>query len=188
MKLKKKILVVDDEEVIRASLARDLEYQGFSVDKAEDGRQAILLLEKYEYDLVVTDLIMPDRSGIDVLRKAKSAPQPTGVFILTGYGDMESAIEALRLGADDYVLKPCNPEELFLRIESFIEKQEALRTIQLYENILPICAYCKSIRDDTNVVPGKGEWVSVETYISRKSGAMLSHGICPKCFEEHKDD
>jgi len=102
--------------------------------------------------------------------------------------DMESAIEALRLGADDYVLKPCNPEELFLRIESFIEKQEALRTIQLYENILPICAYCKSIRDDTNVVPGKGEWVSVETYISRKSGAMLSHGICPKCFEEHKDD
>ncbi len=188
MKLRKKILVVDDEEVIRASLSRDLECQGFSVDKAEDGHQAITLLEKNEYNLVVTDLIMPHLNGIDVLQKVKCVNQHTGVFILTGYGDMESAIESLRQGADDYLLKPCSPEELSLRIARFIEKQEALRTIRLYEDILPICAYCKSIRDDTHMVPGKGEWMSVETYISRKSGAMLSHGICPTCFEEHKDD
>ncbi len=186
--LKNTILLVDDEEVILESLSRDLEYQGFSVDTAEDGRQAIVLQEKNEYNLVITDLMMPGLSGIDVLQKVKSASQHTGVFLLTGYGDMESAIEALRLGADDYLIKPCNPDEFSLRISRFIEKQEALRTIRLYENILPICAYCKSIRDDTGVVPGKGEWVSVETYISRRSGIMFSHGICPRCFEEHQDD
>lgn len=182
------LLVVDDEPLIVESLARDLECRHYSVAKANDGEQALLMLDRSRYALVITDLLMPRVNGIEVLRRAKEVAPNTGVFILTGYGDMTSAIEALRLGADDYLLKPCHPDELLLRIERYLEKQQALSTLRLYEDILPICTFCKKIRDDANVQAGTGAWVSLENFISKKSGASFSHGCCPECYEKHKDD
>jgi len=123
-----------------------------------------------------------------VLKEARKLNPEVGAIILTGYGDMSSAIDALRLGADDYLLKPCNADELLLRTARCLEKREAFRKIQLYEKILPVCMYCKSIRDDTGTEPGKGKWLSMEKFIYTKSGTGISHTFCPKCEDRAAKD
>ncbi|MDM8535248.1 response regulator [Desulfobacterales bacterium HSG17] len=182
------ILLVDDEESILNSFCKDFEYEGYTVGTASSGEQAVTKLQNSHFDLVITDLVMPGVDGIGVLKEATKNVPDICVIILTGYGDLTSAVKALRLGADDYLLKPCDTDELLLRVSRCLEKQDALRKIKVYENILPICMYCKSIRDDTGTEHGKGEWMQVDKYLYRKCAANLSHGYCPECFEKHKDD
>jgi YesN/AraC family two-component response regulator len=131
---------------------------------------------------------MPGVDGIRVLRLAKTIGSEVCVIILTGYGDMTSAIDALRLGADDYLLKPCDPDELLTRITRCLEKQEAFRKVKLYENILPVCMYCKDIRDDTGTERGEGKWMCMEEYLHRKTGIESSHTYCPRCLDSAKKD
>lgn len=183
----KKILLVDDEESILNSFRKDFEHKGYTVTTAASGEEAVTHLQSNHFDLVVTDLAMPGMDGIGVLQEAKKQDPEIGAMILTGYGDMNTAIEALQLGADDYLLKPCDADELLLRVARCLEKQEAFRKVKIYENILPICMYCKSIRDDTGTEPGKGKWMRMETYLRQKSGADISHGCCPECFEKHME-
>lgn len=185
---KQSILLVDDEEIILNALARELRENNYDVTLARNGEEAVGFIGCRKFELIVTDLSMPGLDGIQVLKEAKRRAPVTGVIILTGYGDMTSAIDALRLGADDYLLKPCEADELIIRIQRCLERQESLRKIQLYENILPVCVYCKSIRDDSGTEPGTGKWLRMEEYLHTKSGVDLSHGICPACYHEHKDD
>ncbi len=121
------ILFVDDEEVIRESFAVELEEENFAVDAFGSGLEAIAALEKGKYDLVITDLMMPGIDGFGVLEAAKRIAPQTGVIILTGYGDMRSAIEALHLGANDFALKPCDIEELVYRIRRSLKKHNLLQ-------------------------------------------------------------
>jgi len=125
------ILLVDDEKLIRKSFTRDLRAEHFSVTAVAGGREAINALEQGPYDLVITDLMMPDVDGFGVLKTAKKLAPETSVIILTGYGDMRSAIDALRLGADDFTLKPCEIEELVFRIRRCLEKRSLLQRLAL---------------------------------------------------------
>ena len=125
------ILFVDDEEVIRKSFARELRAEHFEVTAVASGDDAIKALENGQYDLVITDLMMPGVDGLGVLKAAKNLAPFTSVIILTGYGDMSSAIEALRLGADDFTLKPCEIEELIFRIRRCQEKHNLLQMLSL---------------------------------------------------------
>ncbi len=184
----KSILLVDDEQIILHSIGRDLRMQDYVVTLAANGEDAINLLKCNQFELVVTDISMQGLDGIQVLKEAKKISSIISVIILTGYGDMVSAIDALRLGADDYLLKPCDPDELVMRIERCLEKQEAFQKVRFYEKILPVCMYCKSIRDDSGTEPGKGEWLTMEKYIYHMSGTDISHGICPGCYEKHFND
>ena len=184
----KSILLVDDEEIILNSIGTDLRQENYDVTLATSGEEAVTLLQDSRFDLVVTDLSMSGLDGIQVLKEAKKIHSLTGVIILTGYGDMTSAIDALRLGADDYVLKPCESDELIIRIGRCLEKQEAFQKIKFYENILPVCMYCKSIRDDTGTEPGKGKWMHMEEYLNVKSGTNVSHTFCPQCRERAEKD
>ena len=182
--IKKTILLVDDEEIILKSLGRDLRTEGYDVITAENGESALAELKEKRFDLIITDLMMEGLDGIQLLKQAKKSASGIPVIILTGYGDMSSAIDALRLGADDYMLKPCNVEELFFRVSNCLEKNELKRKIKFYENILPICSVCKKIRDDTGKEQGKGEWMTVEDYIKSKTGVLFSHGYCNECGKE----
>ena len=185
--MKKKILVVDDDEIIRTTLELNLLDQGYSVDTVDSGEKACALFEN-GYDLIITDLIMEGVGGIDVLRQAKKYNPYTIVFIMTGHGELDSAIEALRAGAEDYLLKPYNHDELLMRIERVFEKQDMRTTIDLYENILSVCSECKKIRDDTADEQGTGAWVSLERYLSRTTGSSLSHGLCPDCYRRRLNE
>lgn len=123
---KGRILLVDDEDVIRAVLSRELQLKNYYVQGAADGREALVLLQSYRFDAVITDLNMPGVDGITLLKAAKKLPKPIAVLILTGYGDLGSAIDALRLGADDYMVKPCDVGELIYRLSRCLEKQDLL--------------------------------------------------------------
>ena len=181
------ILIVDDEKIIRVSLQQDLLDEGYIVDIAEDGETAIGMLDK-KYDLIITDLMMEGIGGIDVLKTAREKYPQQAVFILTGYGELDSAINALRLGAADYLLKPYHYEELLLRIGNCLEKRELQRKIKLYENILPICCECGKIRDDEGCERGTGEWFSVEQFFHKKLNLKPSHGYCDACGQRQLDE
>jgi DNA-binding NtrC family response regulator len=178
------ILLVDDDPYILEGIGADLERQGFQVTKADSGDRALEVLQENKFDLVITDLVMEDTDGIQVLKKTKALNADTMVIILTGYGDMKSAIEALRQEADDYLLKPCESAELLYRVNHCLEKRELARKIEIYQNILPMCCVCKKIRDDRQTEPGKGDWVSVEQFIHEKAKLDITSSYCPECAQQ----
>jgi DNA-binding response OmpR family regulator len=104
---------VDDEPLLRLTVGSDLQDAGYVVKTAEDGHLACAELAENSYDLVVTDLVMEGIDGMQVLQEAKRCDATCGVILMTGYGDMDSVIEALRYGADDYLLKPTNVKSFF---------------------------------------------------------------------------
>ena len=181
---KHSILLVDDDPYILEGIGADLESQGFQVTKTNSGDTALELLRENTFDLVITDLVMEDTDGIQVLKNTKKLNADTMVIILTGYGDMKSAIEALRQEADDYLLKPCESAEMLYRVNHCLEKRELARKIEMYQNILPMCCVCKKIRDDRQTEPGKVEWVSVEQFIHEKAKLDITSSYCPECAQQ----
>jgi len=177
----KTVLLVDDEAIIRKTLAGKLSDEGYTVLTAENGASALPFLAASQVNLVITDLMMEGMNGIQVLEAVKAHNPEIAVIILTGYGDLTSAIDALRLGADDYLLKPCDLNELLFRMHKCLEKQSLKQMVQLYEDILPICLDCKKIRDDSGTEPGQGKWIPVDQYLTKKAGKSMSHGYCPEC-------
>lgn len=182
------ILLVDDEPLITIGVGNDLEKKGYEVTTADSGEKAIELLNKARFDLVMTDLIMDRIDGIDVLKKSKEINPESMVIILTGFGDITSAIDAVRLDADDYILKPCESEEIYFRVSSCLEELELRRKIKLYEDLLPVCCVCKKIRDDFGKEPGTGRWVKMEDYIRDKGGIEVTSGYCPECARKAMEE
>ena len=182
------ILLVDDDLLILQAISSALEQEGYNVTTAANGKNAIELIEENNFDLVLTDLVMDPVDGMGVLKKAKEKNPESIVIILTGFGDLISAIEALRLDADDYMLKPCEPEELSFRISSCLEKLELKRKVKAYETIVPVCCVCKSIRDDTGKEIGTGGWMPVEEYILTKSKIAISPTYCPECIKKELEN
>ena len=180
----KSILLVDDEEFILNTFGKDLRQENYDVTLATNGEEAITLLQDSQFDLLVTDLVMPGIDGIGVLQEAKKHLPDICTIILTGYGDMTSAIDALRLGADDYMLKPCDTDELLLRVARLLKKQEAFRKIKIYEEILPVCCVCGDIRNDTGVEQGNGVWMKSSEFIIKKTSAEVTHTYCHKCYNK----
>jgi DNA-binding NarL/FixJ family response regulator len=127
----KSILLVDDEEAILTSIGWALEKNRFQVTTATDGQKAVDELHKRRYDLVITDLFMPRVDGIGVLKRAKNLFPEIGVIILTGYGDVGSAVQALKLGADDYLQKPCDMDDLLSKARRSFEKQDLVAKLQV---------------------------------------------------------
>ena len=121
-----RVLIVDDEWTIRDVLANILQGEGFEVEQAEDGEKAMEMLDASTYDLVITDLKMPNASGIDVLRHIAKQNVHTLGIVATGYGSIESAVEALRLGAFDYITKPFHLDE----IKILVHKAREFQTLQ----------------------------------------------------------
>jgi len=115
-----KILIIDDEIMMRDFLTETLRRKKFEVSSAENGRKATALLKENTYDLVLTDLKLPDLTGIDILKKVKELSPHTVVIIITGFGSIENAVEAMRLGAFHYLVKPFSPDT----IEAVIEKAQ----------------------------------------------------------------
>jgi len=178
------ILIVDDEELILKTLKFDLKKKGYNVTVASSGEEAIEKLKETYFDLIITDLMMDEASGIDVLHEVRAQKTEAMVIIFTGYASIETAIEAVRLGANDYILKPYNKGELILKVGNCLSKLELLRKVKLYEDILPVCCKCKKIRDDTGCSHGEGEWMAMETYLTNKAKIGVSHGYCNECHEE----
>lgn len=121
-----KILVVDDEAFFRQLYHDLLSDAGYAVTVCASGEEAIALLQQQPVDLVLTDMVMPGKSGLDVLRTARAMPAGPDVVLVTGHASLDSAIEALKNGARDYLVKPFNPDELKHLIQTCIEQRRLL--------------------------------------------------------------
>lgn len=185
-----KILLVDDDPFVLLGIGKELESEGYYVCSAQSGRQALEILEKKKgfFDIVISDLIMDDVTGLQVLERSKQENSDIMVMILTGYGELESAIQAIRLRVDDYMLKPGTPEERSFRVRELINKYELKRKIKVYEKILPICCVCKQIRDDSGKKHGEGEWMNIEDFLFKKGNIQTSHTYCPICLKKLETD
>jgi DNA-binding NtrC family response regulator len=115
--------VVDDELDIREGLELLLTSEGYAVDLAQNGTEGLARLEAKGYDLVLLDLMMPDRSGMDVLRDVRERDRQTPIFMITAYGSVEAAVQALKLGANDYFSKPWDNEKLLIEIDRMIARR-----------------------------------------------------------------
>ena len=125
------ILIVDDEEVVRHSHLRSLADTGCHAEAAEDGHQALQVMEQHPFDVVLLDLSMPGLDGMDVLKTIKQRWPDSEVVIITGYPTIETAKEAVRLGAHNYIAKPVGPDDVIKAAsEAMTQKRWALRSEQ----------------------------------------------------------
>jgi len=108
----KRVLVVDDEQNSREGLSKILTKEGYTVHTAENGKKALIEAENNEFDLIITDLRMPEMDGIEVLEKLRNKNKNIGVVIVTAYGEVNSYLKAMNLGAFEYLNKPIHLEEL----------------------------------------------------------------------------
>src|SRR3990170_3329230 len=132
MKQKKvRVLIVDDEINFSSVVSEELTHGGFYVEQASDGKDALKLLQQGEYDVVLLDINMPHLSGIDVLKKFQRDDLPPEFIMITGYASVQTAIEAMKLGAYDYITKPYRIEKLKTLIEKAWDKRRIRR-----ENII----------------------------------------------------
>jgi DNA-binding NtrC family response regulator len=120
---KGKVLVVDDELDIRESLEILLASEGYAVDQAQNAAEGLQRMETNGYDLVLLDLMMPDRSGMEVLEEVRQRDRETPIFMITAYGSVEAAVNALKLGANDYFSKPWDNEKLLIEIDRMIARR-----------------------------------------------------------------
>ena len=122
-----KILIVDDELIMRESLAGWLERDGHAVEKAASGEEALKILKEARFDILLVDIKMEGMSGLDVLKQVKESDPDVEIVMITAYGSIATAIEAMKNGAFDYLLKPFEPDELGILIEKIIEHQAQIR-------------------------------------------------------------
>ena len=118
-----RILVVDDESTVCEACHEALAIEGYMVDTVRSGEEALKTLENSTYDIILLDLKMPGMSGLEVLERLKDVTPKADVVMMTGYATVESAVEAMKLGAIDYIKKPFTNRELLDKILHVLEKK-----------------------------------------------------------------
>lgn len=128
-----RILLAEDDEIMRISVYDSLKKVGWQVDEAQDGLEAAKLFEQNQYNLVISDIRMPGMDGLTLLEKIRQQSPDTEVFIMTAYGSVDDAIDCLRRGAADYVLKPFDMDDLIIRVSRILENQEVKTKCEVLE-------------------------------------------------------
>ncbi|HEA66636.1 MAG TPA: response regulator [Desulfobacterales bacterium] len=186
------ILIVDDVSTNLKYLGSILsENERYEIEFATSGAEALGWVEEKDFDLILLDVMMPEMDGFEVCRRLKQdeRTREIPVIFLTARTETESLVRSFEAGGVDYVTKPFNPLELSARVRTHLtlkaaqnhrqnlikELETALREVKRLSGLLPICSYCKKIRDDD------GYWQQVEMYVRDHSEAEFSHGICPEC-------
>lgn len=201
-----KILVADDDPDVLLATTLTLEGEGYRVFGAATGKECLDSVRRHRPDIVLLDVMLPDMSGVDVCCriKAEAASRRTLVMLVSGVRvSPEHQAQGLDGGADGYIVKPLTKRELLARVQSMarikqaedallqkeIEQQklikqlqDALAEVKTLKGLIPICAWCKNIRDD------KGYWERLEAYITKRTDAVFTHGICPSCYEKHREE
>ncbi len=179
----RKILLVDDDKSIRVSLGQALEASGFQVVAAVDGEHALEKFRGDMFDLVLLDMKMPGMDGLEVLRHIKSERPSQPVIMATGFGSVETAVEALKLGAVDYIQKPFGPDELRSIVSRVLAREDlSPEQVSTFEETLEWAKRCivernldeaeKHLRDALRMDPTKPETFNLLGAISEINGKV----------------
>ena len=189
-----RVLIADDDVVLRHSLKVHLDRWSYQVEECADGRQAWKAMQGPSAPaMAIIDWNMPGMDGPTICQELREMPALASMYVilLTSNKEQKDVVAGLESGADDYIVKPFDWNELRarLRIGARIvglqqtlaarvsELQVALANVRTLSGLLPICAYCKRVRDD------KDYWQQIEQYVGDHSQAEFSHGICPECLD-----
>jgi DNA-binding NtrC family response regulator len=126
-----KILIVDDEPFNLDLLEQELTDRGYSIERAGNGAEALGKFESFHPDLILLDYQMPDMNGIDVLKELRSRGHETPIVLVTAYGSIERAVQAMREGAYDFIPKPFEPDHLALVVEKALEREKLRREVEI---------------------------------------------------------
>ncbi len=121
------VLVVDDEGAIRYSVSKTLQRIGYQVDEAASGEEALEMIARHEYEVILTDIRMPGLSGVDLLKRIKDISPDGIVILMTGYASLGTAVESLRLGAHDYLIKPSSSQDIRQSVARGVERARNLK-------------------------------------------------------------
>jgi DNA-binding response OmpR family regulator len=194
-----RILIVEDSELDAKIVERQLTQETlaiFEIQIADNILSAVQAIETKNIDCVLLDLGLPDSSGLETFYRLHKATHDIPVVILSGLDDEVAAITAVQQGAQDYLVKgemngrllaksilhAIERKKLFVEKTLLIKKlEDALRRINTLEGILPVCSWCKRIRDN------EGNWDLFEEYLIKHSKADVSHGICPDCMKSFSE-
>jgi DNA-binding NtrC family response regulator len=190
-----RILIVDDEQIVRESLANWLKEESYQVDAAENGPVALEKIRQAPFQVVLLDLKMPGMDGIQVLTEIKKAFPDIEVIIMTAYGSVNTAVEAIKAGAYDYIVKPFDPEEVALLIKKILEhKNLILENILLrqkleeryeFEDLIGKGPAMQQVFElIRNVAPTQATvLITGESGTGKELVAKAIHAISPRCYE-----
>lgn len=170
------ILVVEDDPKMREGLVELLESEGYTVNSAENGQIGIESIQNKEYDVVLTDLIMPIIGGMDVLKEVKKKSSKTQVILITAYATIENAVEAVKAGASEYITKPFKVNEVKTKIRKVIAEAEFEEGLQLIDSKM-IKAMSNPIRRDVITIlkkHGKLRFTDIKNILNIKDATKLS--------------
>lgn len=179
----------DDVFLLREFLRR-ADGNKFTLESAEDLASGLDRLSREGIDVVLLDLSLPDSFGLETFVSVHEQAPAVPILLLTGLDDEELAIKAVQMGAQDYLVKGRVDRNLLVRAMRYAiernklvhELKEALAKIKTLRGLIPICAWCRKIRDD------EGYWSMIETYIRKHTEADFTHGICPECMAKLKEN
>ena len=176
-----KILAVEDDPVAIIVLEETLIALGHEVVLASDGESAWKLLHEQNCRVVVCDWNMPELDGLELCKRIRSTPGEYVYFILltSAVGSTQQRDHAMSAGVDDFLSKPVNMDDIKMRLHVAQRILQYTTHIQKLEALIPICSYCKNVRDDQSY------WKRIESYIAEKTGADCSHSVCPDCYKKH---
>ncbi len=167
------VLLVDDEKSVRSTLSIILQKSGYRVEEAGNGNDAIEKIKTHCYDLVVTDLRMKPVDGMEVLRIARETNPSTEVVVMTAFGTVETGVEAMKLGAYDYIQKPFDKDELLLVIQKAMERKELLTEVEHLQNELKEKYSFENIVGKSNKML---DVLSMVTKVSQTDSTVLIEG------------
>ena len=121
-----KILIVEDEEIVRETLAENLKEKGFTVDSVENSEQALSAVKAKPYNILLVDYRLPDMNGIDFIKEASAISKNSVAIVITGYSAVETAVDSMRMGAYDYLLKPVDIDALVSEIRTIMQEMDIL--------------------------------------------------------------
>jgi phosphoserine phosphatase RsbU/P len=175
-----KVLAVEDDEVGRTVLRQALRTLGYAVVETIDGEAAWTQLQREPIRIVVSDWMMPSLDGLELCRRIRARTrQDYTYFILVTARDASTQNQrtAIDAGVDDFLTKPIDVQELWMRLHVAERILRYTTRVRQLEQLLPICSYCKKVRDDHNY------WQQIENYIKERTGSEFSHSICPDCYQ-----
>jgi DNA-binding response OmpR family regulator len=146
-----RVLLIDDEPDVIELCQRALEQEGFEVKGALNGEEGLRLFSEGDFDLILLDVKLPDRDGLDVLSTVQEIDPEMAVIIVSGYGTMEMAIRALKLGAQDFLLKPFTPKELVTSMQKVLERRRLIQENLRLKARLPILEISKALMAEVNL-------------------------------------
>jgi sigma-B regulation protein RsbU (phosphoserine phosphatase) len=190
-----RIMIAEDDPVSRTLLKQALLGWGHELVETCDGQEAWCVLNRPDSpSLAILDWMMPSLDGPEICRRVRALDRPVATYLilLTARRMKEDIVAALDSGADDYLTKPFDHQELASRIrvgervlrlqqglaDRVLELEDALAQVKQLKGLLPICSYCKNIRNDKNY------WERVDHYLTEHAEINFTHGICPNCWDK----